>query len=149
MLRAIILLPIVASGAAAGLAASAMPARASELVVNVTGIRSEAGEIGCALHANAARFLSGTGDVPTRWQKADPKGVTCRFAGLPAGQYAVAVLHDLNGNRKTDTNLFGIPTEDWGVTNNVRPAMRAPTFEEARVTLSGEGRVTVGVRLGR
>ncbi len=145
MLRAIILVPI----AVAGYAASVLPAAAGELVVNVTGIRSASGEVGCALHANAARFLSGDGDVPVRWQKADPQGVTCRFPGLPAGPYAVAVLHDLNGNRKTDTNVFGLPTEDWGVTNNVRPAMRAPTFEEARITLSGEGRLTVGVRLGR
>ncbi len=132
-----------------GLAASVAPAAANEIVVNVTGVRSADGEIGCALHARPAGFLSGASDAPAQWRKADPKGVTCRFPGLAAGQYAIAVLHDLNGNRKTDTNLFGMPTEDWGVTNNVRPSMRAPTFEEARITHSGTGRLTVGVRLGR
>jgi uncharacterized protein (DUF2141 family) len=141
MVRSImILLGVLASGA---------PAIANELVVQVTGIKSATGEIGCALHADAAGFLSSGGGLQGRWVKADPKGVTCRFSGLPAGTYAVAVLHDLNGNRKTDTNLVGIPTEEWGVSNNVRPAMRAPTFDEARVVLSAGKPLTVGVRLSR
>ncbi len=132
-----------------GLAASGTPAIAGELVVNVTGITSGAGEVGCALHANAAQFLKGEANLAGRWQKANPGGVTCRFPGLPAGAYAVAVFHDLNGNRKLDTNAIGMPTEAWGVTNNVRPTFRAPSFDEAQVAVSGTSPAVVTVRLGR
>jgi uncharacterized protein (DUF2141 family) len=38
------------------------------------------------------------------------------------------VAHDLNGNHKTGTNWVGLPLEPWGVTNNVRPILRAPKF---------------------
>lgn len=131
------------------LSAMAAPASAGDLVVNVTGIRSADGEVGCALHSSPAQFPTGNAGVPIRWQKADPNGVACRFAGLRAGAYAVAVSLDLNGNRKTDTNIVGLPTEDWGVTNNVRRRLRAPTFEEAQVMVPESGTTTVTVRLGR
>ncbi len=132
-----------------GMAFVTTQADASELVVNVTGIKSSVGEVGCALHASAAQFPTGNSGTMVRWQKANSEGVVCRFSGLRAGAYAVAVSHDLNGNRKTDTNLLGMPTEDWGVTNNVRPSLRAPTFEEAKVSIPETGAKTVTVRLGR
>jgi uncharacterized protein (DUF2141 family) len=50
---------------------------------------------------------------------------------VPAGTRAVSVPHDLIGNRKVDTERFGIPDEARGVSNNVRPALRAPRFDEA------------------
>lgn len=137
------------SSAVLGALIATAPAGAGELIVHVTGIKSAAGEVGCALHADAAQFPTGNSGAPVRWQKANPEGVVCRFSGLRAGAYAVAVSHDLNGNRMTDTNFLGMPTEDWGVTNNVRPGLRAPTFEEAKVSVPGTGATTVTVRLGR
>lgn len=126
-----------------------LPLQAGELVVTVTGIKSSQGEIGCALHRDATQFPTGHAGTPMRWQKANVGGVVCRFADLRAGSYAVAVSHDLNGNRKTDTNFIGIPTEDWGVTNNARPTLRAPSFAEAQVEIAKTGATNVDVRLDR
>ena len=83
------------------------------------------------------------------WLPADPKGVSCRYANLPDGTYAVSVSHDLNGNRRTDTNFLGIPTEAWGVSNNARPTMRAPRFDEAAFKVVGGQSVTIDVRLAK
>ncbi len=80
---------------------------------------------------------------------ADPKEVECRFEGLAPGSYAVAVLHDLNGTGRNDTNFLGIPTEDWGVSNNVRPTLRAPRVEEAAVEVKDGPAVVIGVVVGR
>ena len=38
------------------------------------------------------------------WQAADAKGVTCRYCDVPKGTYAVSIGHDLNGNKRVDTN---------------------------------------------
>jgi uncharacterized protein (DUF2141 family) len=135
--------------ALAAFVALGVPVQAGELVVTVTHLRSDAGEIGCALHSDGSAFPVGQGTVPVRWLKADRNGVTCRFPDLRPGSYAVAVSHDLNGNRKTDANLLGIPTEDWGVSNNVRPSFRAPTFQEATVDVGEAGSTAIEVRLGR
>lgn len=124
----------------------APPAWAGELVVEVSGIRSDRGRIGCALFASESGFPMEPAAARLDWQPARPAGTTCRFTGLSSGLYALAVSHDLNGNGKTDTNFLGMPTEDWGVSHNVRPSMRAPRFKEAAFQV-GEGttRIAVGV----
>ena len=75
--------------------------------------------------------------------------VTCRFTSIEPGQYAVAVMHDLNGNHRTDTKMFGIPTEDWGVSNNSRPRLRAPNFDEAAFSVAEGKTVAIEIKVGR
>jgi len=84
-----------------------------------------------------------------RWQPARKGSVTCVFEGLPPGQYAVSASHDLNGNRKTDTNFIGLPREDWGVSNNVRPAMRPPRFNEAGFAVLAGQQVRIDIGMDR
>ena len=31
------------------------------------------------------------------------------YVDLPSGNYAVGIFHDVNGNNRLDTNLFGVP----------------------------------------
>lgn len=78
------------------------------------------------------------------------EGVTCRFADVAPGRYAVSVVHDLNGNRRIDTTLIGLPTEAWGVSKGVRPTLRAPRFDEAAfVVQDGDGETVLDVAVGR
>lgn len=52
---------------------------------------------------------------------------------LPPGDYAVAAIHDENGNAKLDRNLFGIPKEGFGFANNSHVTFSAPAFYKAVV----------------
>lgn len=122
---------------------------AGELVVVVNGASDGKGEIGCAVYRSAEGFPMNRAKAVARvWVKAGSP-VECRFADLPPGELAVAVSHDLNGNRETDKNLFGIPKEPWGVSNNVRPGMRAPRFEEARVQMPASGELRIEVQVAK
>jgi len=124
-------------------------ALAADVVVNVTGISDARGAIGFALFPDSRGFPMDNSGAKALWLPADPKGVSCRYADLPDGTYAVSVSHDLNGNRRTDTNFLGIPTEAWGVSNNARPAMRAPRFDEAAFKVVGGQSVTIDVRVAK
>lgn len=135
---------------AAGLSLpGAVAATAAELTVTVSGIDANAGEIGCALYKGPDGFPMDDSVATTLWQNATDAGVECRFDGLESGDYAVAVSHDFNGNRQTDTNFFGIPTEPWGVSNNVRPTLRAPRFEEAAVPVQPGTAVSITVEVAK
>jgi uncharacterized protein (DUF2141 family) len=123
-------------GWALSLASLASPLLAAELSVTLRHTGNGAGEIGCALFASAEGFPSAAEVSAQRWQPAVGTTAQCRFENLPAGRYAVAASLDLNGNRRTDTHWTGLPTEAWGVSNNVRPRLRAPRFEEAAVDLA-------------
>lgn len=127
----------------------ATAASANDLIVNITNIQSSDGEVGCALFSASGNFPTGQGDVSTQWRAADAAGVRCVFENVAPGAYAVSASHDLNGNRETDTNFVGIPREDWGVSNNVRPTLRAPTFDEAQIVVAADGDTTISVELGR
>ncbi|WP_356595400.1 DUF2141 domain-containing protein [Pseudomonas oryzihabitans] len=58
---------------------------------------------------------------------------------LPPGRYAVSVIHDSNSNSQLDTNFIGMPTEQYGYSNNPPLRMRMATFEECAFTLHAAG----------
>jgi uncharacterized protein (DUF2141 family) len=121
-------------------------AHAVELSVVVSGETGPEGEIGCTLFADGQGFPMDMVGARQIWVPAASREAVCRFGNVAPGEYAVAVSRDLNGNRRLDTNFFGIPTEPWGVSNNVRPTLRAPRFEEAKVRID-DTRTTIELRI--
>ena len=68
------------------------------------------------------------------------------FDRLPPGNYAVAVVHDKNGNSRLDTNFLGIPNEGVGVSNNAWNRFGPPRFEDAVFVLK-DSDVSLTIRL--
>lgn len=62
---------------------------------------------------------------------------------VPAGEYAVVVLHDMNNNNKMDLNFLGIPKEGYGFSNNPSSKMRQPNYEESKFTMKGDQEVMI------
>ena len=65
---------------------------------------------------------------------------------VPAGRYAVAIYHDINNNKRLDNNFVGYPKEPFGFSNNFRPVISPPDFEDCAFDLK-EGGTTVEVKL--
>jgi uncharacterized protein (DUF2141 family) len=74
---------------------------------------------------------------------AHPGTVTVTVPDLPAGDYAVSVGHDVNRNHKVDKNIFGVPKEQWGMSNNPHAVIKAPPFSAARFSLASDMEVHV------
>lgn len=64
------------------------------------------------------------------------KEVSVIFKNIPKGKYAIAVFLDENDNYKLDKNIFGIPKEKYGFSNNRLPSLRPATFEESAFELN-------------
>lgn len=133
-----LLSPLVAAAFALPMAASA-----AEVLVHITGLSEPLGQVGCSLFAGPAGFPKDSAGARQLWQAADAKGVTCRYSDVPEGTYAVSIGHDLNGNKRVDANFIGLPTEQWGVSNNARPNMRAPRFDEAMFKVTADAKEVV------
>lgn len=54
---------------------------------------------------------------------------------LPKGEYAFMLYHDENTDGKLNRNILGIPKEPFGFSNNVKPTLAKPTFEECKFFL--------------
>lgn len=65
---------------------------------------------------------------------------------LPPGEWAVVITQDLNNNDKVDKNLLGIPTEPFAFSNNVRPRLAPPAFDDCKFVVREPGQV-VSIRL--
>jgi uncharacterized protein (DUF2141 family) len=137
--------PSVVFGLIALLCSSSL--MAADVVVKVSGVNSSQGQIGCSIFEKSPAFPMDGSKAKQQWVAADAAGVMCKFAGIAAGTYAVSVGHDLNGNKRVDTNFLGIPKEGWGVSNNVVPTLRPPTFEEAQFTVKDGADVQVDIKM--
>jgi len=68
------------------------------------------------------------------------------FSQLPKGNYALAVFHDRNKNGKLDTNMFGVPTEEYGFSNNARNTFSAPSFKDASFSVDGNKTISITIK---
>ena len=117
------------------------------LHVRMEGFENTDGEAGVAVW-NAARGFPEEIEhaVATTYVTIQDGAAVARFDQLEPGRYAITVYHDKNDNRRVDKNWLGMPKEDWGVSNNVRPRLRAPRFTEAVRDL-GVGEQLVEIRV--
>ncbi len=113
-----------------------------KLIVEVEGIEVQEGQILIALVDNPDSFKEKEGKVyRTAKVNADSKVVRTEFRDLPAGTYAVKLIHDENGNGKMDTNFIGIPKEKFGFSNNAMGKFGPPPFENASFELNSHEKI--------
>ena len=123
-------------------AAVAPPA---SLEVDVTGLRDTRGTIHACLTRAPAHFPDCKSDPAALTQTVAASTRKLTFRGIPPGQYAVAIFHDANANRRLDTFL-GIPREGIGFSRNPKIRFGAPRFEKVRIELT-PGFARTSVRL--
>jgi uncharacterized protein (DUF2141 family) len=63
--------------------------------------------------------------------------------GLPAGEYAVSLVHDVNVNHKLDKNFIGMPKEQFGLSNNPHVGLKAPPYTSCTFKLTGNMEVHI------
>lgn len=119
-------------------------AAAADLTVNVQDIRSSDGTIRIALYDGDQGFPKKGKPVVVQAQNAANGALVFVFPGLQPGNYAVTLFHDENGNEELDSNLFGIPTEGYGFSNDARGTMGPPSFTDAAIEI-GSSNVTNAV----
>mgnify|MGYP003122936485 CR=1 FL=1 len=66
----------------------------------------------------------------------DQSELSLEIKDLKYGDYAIAVLHDINLNEKADKSIIGIPTEPFGFSNYPKITFGVPDFEEVSFTFN-------------
>lgn len=106
--------------------------------VRVDKLSGKHGTIYLAVYNNAETFLDHTKFFRNKVTPVkDVESVTLDLGAMPAGNYAIALFFDENGNGKMDKNFMGMPKEKYGFSGSTRPTFRAPHFDEAMVKVSG------------
>ncbi|UYY60307.1 DUF2141 domain-containing protein [Sphingomonas sp. S2-65] len=102
-----------------------------QLDVAFTGLRSNKGMLRICVTRRPASFPSCRDDPQAIKRNVPATATSTRFDALPTGDYAVAVIHDANGNAKLDT-MLGIPKEGFGFSRNPAIGFGPPAFSSAQ-----------------
>ena len=108
------------------------------LIVNVAGFKNNQGRASIALFNNADAFPKSLDKaVKVIFAAIKNNKASASFENLSPGEYAVSVFHDENSNGKIDGNLFGIPKEGVGASNDARGHFGPPKYKDAKFAFNG------------
>jgi uncharacterized protein (DUF2141 family) len=118
-----------------------------EISVEIIGINNYQGKVGIAL------FL-GNGGFPMDIEKAktinfeliQDSALYYVLKNISAGEYAITVFHDEDLNREINTNFIGMPKEGVGVSNNPKPRMGAPRYEDCKFHTDTTNKLIINMR---
>ncbi|MHA6766491.1 DUF2141 domain-containing protein [Sphingobium ummariense] len=115
------------------------------LSIDLLGLRSERGQVLICVTRRPDHFPDCRDDPEKRHFSVPAKGGDVALGLVDPGNYAIAIIHDENGNGRLDT-FVGIPREGVGFSRN--PALRfgAPSFRSASFPIAGSA-VEQDVRL--
>jgi uncharacterized protein (DUF2141 family) len=95
-------------------------AQQSTITVNMSGIRSQKGNVVVCLWSKENKdfpFCSSAAAYKSTTLKANNSNLVATFQNIPSGEYAISAFHDENGNGKLDTNWMGMPKEGLAAPN--------------------------------
>jgi uncharacterized protein (DUF2141 family) len=114
-------------------------ASTGDVVVHIENLRNiNQGELSIAIYQKVDRVeMDFSKALLVKTIAVSQPKLTITFKQLPYGDYAVAILHDLNKDKKMQTNWIGIPSEDLAVSNNAKGGpMGGPKWVKAKFTLN-------------
>lgn len=108
----------------------------TSLQVSISGASSDAGSIRILVFSKSSGFPDQVKQA-VRSISLPPKSGKASFklTDLPAGTYAIGIIHDQDNNGKLSTNAVGYPTEKFGFSNNPKVYFGPPAFEKAAFVL--------------
>lgn len=124
---------LAAEASASGARSAEQPAAA--LTVEVKGLRNDRGRLAVALFDSAASFPTRERAVRGQIVRIQGGRAAVTFRDLRPAVYALAVLHDENGNDKMDFNFLGMPLEGYGFSNDAAVLFGPPSFASAAFRL--------------
>jgi uncharacterized protein (DUF2141 family) len=114
----------------------AAPAMAGDVTVTLTGVQARGGVLLASLQTQG-QFMQPAGTYGDR--VVDPAAGTVRvtFRNVAAGDYALMVLHDEDGDNQMKMDGY-MPAEGWAMVNG--ETLRAePTFDQVKFTVAASG----------
>lgn len=118
---------------------------AQKVTINITGIKEIKGNILIGIYDSPVNFAKEGSQIKLISVPADSKTVSVTITDLKEGKYAFTILHDKNANGKCDFNLLGIPKESIGFSNNVKPKLKVPSFNDVKVNVKDS--LTLNIKL--
>jgi uncharacterized protein (DUF2141 family) len=115
-----------------------------DMTVVIKNVQGDGGMVRLALYNSNDQFMK------TEIKAAEIKSVNGEaiavLKDVKPGTYAISVMHDANDNKELDSNMFGIPKEGFGFSNDAMGMFGPPDFKKASFQYSGKNEVVINLR---
>ena len=111
-------------------------AQMGTVIIRITGFASDEGVCWFALDNSKEVYESEDSVFIGKLLPIINNEVHLTIDSLKYDHYAIKVFHDENSNGKLDSNLLGIPTEDYGFSNDASGWFGPPRWEKAMFLLN-------------
>ena len=102
------------------------------LTIVVTGFENDDGELLIAVSTSRENYESNDSAFVGVKLKIENRKAEHIFEDLPFGEYAIKLFHDENIDGELNSNFLGIPTEDYGFSNNARGTFGPADYDDAK-----------------
>lgn len=125
-------------------------AMANELAVKIHSLRNGEGFLAVSLfHENEAKSFPDQAEKAVQTFYLPLEGrteVDLKIENLAAGNYALSLMHDEDGDRKFKTNFLGMPKEGYGFSLDAPVLFGPPSFKKASFEIPKTQEMKVKVR---
>ncbi|UCH66208.1 MAG: DUF2141 domain-containing protein, partial [Ignavibacterium sp.] len=102
------------------------------LTVIIIGLENDDGEVLLALSNSRENYESDSESYRGFKVKIENGKAECTIDELPYGEYAIKLYHDENLDGELNSNFLGIPTEDYGFSNNASGTFGPADYDDAK-----------------
>jgi uncharacterized protein (DUF2141 family) len=102
------------------------------LTLLIQNLRSDTAPVVVGLYGTHNKFPSPKDQLKEYHFKPHASTLTAYIDDQQYGTYALAIYQDVNSNGKIDKNMIGIPTEPYAFSNNYKPRIKAPNFNDCK-----------------
>ena len=113
------------------------------LTVKIKNLKNTEGRLEVSLFSTEADWLNTGTQKIVEFKHTDEVVVT--FENVTPGIYAVSVIHDENSNGDLDTGVFGIPTEDYGFSNDAKGRFGPASFDDSKFEMSADKEIVINI----
>ena len=114
------------------------------LTIEVTATKYNKGQVLLALYHNKNEYMKKS--YKSSMVMVENGKALIQFDKLEKGEYAFSLFHDLNNNKKLDSNLFGIPKEPYAFSNNRRGRFGPPSYEKVKFNITHNQHIKVSIK---
>jgi uncharacterized protein (DUF2141 family) len=114
------------------IAQSVKDVNTGKLTIVITGLENDDGEVLIALSDSRENYESDSEAYLGYKVKIKNGNAECTIAELPYGEYAIKLYHDENMDGELNSNFLGIPTEDYGFSNNASGTFGPADYDDAK-----------------
>lgn len=104
-----------------------------ELKIIVTNINTLKGSIEVGIFNNSKTFLKKDEKNKSYFKKVTNDTIIFILPNLRKDSYAISLYHDINSDKKCNLNFIGKPIEPYGFSNNYKPRLFKPSFDDCKI----------------